>query len=450
MNRSGLWNAVREQIGFAQGAGKLFSDAIWSLSGNILSLIAGLAVVKIVTNFVQAEEYGQASLVLGVLALLNSFLAGPLMTVHMRIYFDYLERQLGRWYREAFKRIVVLLSLFVFIIYISIASVYSLGGNALYLKFFLPIALVIALQPRFDVFKIYLESHREQRHLAFVNILHKVVYPAFLLLLLMATLSPVNALLLAHGCALCVPLLIFRAPAVPQASTRWPDDEAAERRQLTQAIRTFGWALPLGSLVMWVLTTSDRYLIAHFLSEKEVGIYAMNYGFWSLPYAMLNGWLEVLTRPLLYDRAAKEDWQGVQGILLKRSCFGFGVSLLGTVTCYLCGNFIAHIMLGGNYWVGNALMLCIAGAHCFYVLGYSILPLFLANKCSQAILLATALAAIANVIANIFFIPVYGLLGAAYGTLIAYLVWDIVLAAQAYAFFRHINIPALVSAEAAI
>jgi O-antigen/teichoic acid export membrane protein len=155
---------------------------------------------------------------------------------------------------------------------------------------------------------------------------------------------------------------------------------------------------------------------------------------------MLNGWLEILTRPILYNKAAKNDWGGVKHIIVMRTLFGMGISIFGTILLYFVGEYIASIMLGTQYWKGLQLMMTIAIAHCFFVIGYSVLPVFLAGKRTKVILWATSAAALINIVVNLFTIPAYGILGAAMSTLIAYIVWALILVVLAHLFLRgHIH-----------
>ena len=418
---------------------KFLSDASWSLAGNVLSVLTGLAVVKIITSLVVTRDYGQASLVMGVVALLNGLLVGPLMTAHLRVYFDYLERGMGRWFAKMFNRVLSVAGMVILLLYAFIALIFNLTGNTTYWELLIPVSILILAQPYLSTLTNYLESHRRQKELAIVNVLHKVVYPLFLILLLETTILPVNVIIISQGLAILFVLAVFRVPKAQKESNKWPEDKLKELGTLRNSIVEFGWALPLGYFVMWFVTTGDRYLIEHFSTLENVGIYAINYGFWSMPYIMLNGWLEILTRPLLYDKAAKNNWEGVKKIILQRTVFGLFVSVIGTFALYMLGESIAAIMFGKHYWVSRELMMIIAVAHCFYVVGYSIVPLFLAGKKSKTILLATSVAAVINFVINLIFIPTYGIVGAALTTLLTYVVWVSVLAGGAYLYMRDLT-----------
>ena len=415
---------------------KFSSDAYWSLLGNLVGFFAGLLAIKIITSLVRTHEYGQASLALGLVALLSNLFFLSLTTTQNRLYFDYLERGMGLWFVRVFNVVLGAAGLIALFFYFVVAMIYKLQGKAVYLELLLPIALFLIARPYMNSLLLYLEAHRKQALVAIVNILQRVLYPLLLWLLLATALSQVKAIIVSQVIGVILLLGIFRVPREHKKSCKYPENRRKELSNLKKSILSFGWALPLGNLAMWIQTTSDRYLLEFFTTLDTVGVYVINYGLWSIPYAMLNGWLEILTRPILYNKAAKNDWGGVKHIIVMRTLFGMGISILGTILLYFVGEHIASIMLGTQYWKGLQLMMTIAIAHCFFVIGYSVLPVFLAGKRTKVILWATSAAALINIVVNLFAIPAYGVLGAAMSTLIAYIVWALILVVLAHLFLQ--------------
>lgn len=415
---------------------KFSSDAYWSLLGNLVGFFAGLLAIKIITSLVRTHEYGQASLALGLVALLSNLFFVSLTTTQNRLYFDYLRRGMGLWFGRVFNVVLGTAGLIALFFYFVAAMIYKLQGKAVYLELLLPIALFLIARPYMGSLLLYLEAHRKQSLVAIVNILQRVLYPLFLWLLLATALSQVKAIIVSQVIGVILLLCIFRVPREQKESCKYPENRREELSNLKKSILSFGWALPLGNLAMWIQTTSDRYLLEFFTTFDTVGVYVINYGLWSIPYAMLNGWLEILTRPILYSKAAKNDWGGVKHIIVMRTLFGMSISILGTILLYFVGEHIASIMLGTQYWKGLPLMMTIAIAHCFFVIGYSVLPVFLAGKRTKVILWATSAAALINIVVNLFAIPAYGVLGAAMSTLIAYIVWVLILVVLAHLFLQ--------------
>ena len=417
---------------------KFINDSFWSLFGNLVSVFAGFAVIKIITRLVAVDDYGKASLVLGVVALLNGLIMGPLLIAHMRIYFDYLKSEAALWYARVFNLVFGAAGLLALLIYVLIAYGYNFRGNNIFVTLIVPAALMIFAQPYVSAVSNYLEAHRLYIRLAMVNISQKLLYPIILILLLTAAFSGSYAIVLSQAISIIAVFLIFRVISEQKAFDKKPAYNWKEFVKIKASFASFGFSLPLGYFIHWVLSTSDRYLIQHYMTLDDVGIYAMNYGLWSIPYSMLIGWLEILVRPHLYGKAVMNDWQGVKQIIFWRTIFAFIVSVAGTWLIYMWGEFIAELLLGKSYWIGWQLMMIIAIAHCICILGQSVMTVFLASKHTRIILVATSTAAMVNLGINLVAIPNYGLLGAAMSTLIAYFIWSAILVLWSCVHLQHL------------
>src|SRR5260370_511531 len=104
------------------------------------------------------------------------------------------------------------------------------------------------------------------------------------------------------------------------------------------------------------MATSDRYFIEHYRTTREVGIYAINYGLWSVPYLSLNAWLEVLVRSRMFERAEKKDWKGVRRLALVRLGLALGIGSVVTCVILAVGKQVAVAIIGIHYWHSYELM----------------------------------------------------------------------------------------------
>ncbi len=195
---------------------------------------------------------------------------------------------------------------------------------------------------------------------------------------------------------------------------------------------TFGWSLYLYNATFWVMTISDRYLIAHFWSSREVGLYAINYGFCAMPYLMLNGWIETFTRSRLYGRAAAGDREGVRAIMKGRLLLAVGGSLAGTAALWFLAEPIGLLLLGTTYWQGLRLAMILCAAYALYVMGNVFHSLFIAMKRAEVLARTALLAAATNVSLNLILVPRHGIEGAAWSALASFGLWFVVLWASAW------------------
>jgi O-antigen/teichoic acid export membrane protein len=420
MEFTSLFNQVRRNKG-------IIAEGMWPFGGNILNVILNFFTIKIVTHFITPDNYGKATLVLGIFFLVNSLLFGPLMVAHNRIYFDYLKVSLSYWYQRNIKVIIIKFILVIIIIYSIVSLIYFWQNNSLYLNYILPIFLLAFITPFFTEKTNYLEAHKQQKKLAVLNSIQKLLYPIIIIFFLFLIDDQTIIIIVAQGLSILITVFIFKTPGSIDSSNNPAQNNTPSKKELNQSLLSFGWYLPVGYFIMWLLTTSDRYLIEQFRTINEVGIYALNYGLWSMPFLILNNWLEVWTRPHIYNSASKDDWHTVVKIIRRRIYFASLLCLLIILTYYFLSEFLVNILLNDTYRLSKLFILLIAIAHLFQVIGYSILPIFLAAKKLKTNLIAVFLAATVNIILNIFLIPKFGLLGAALSTMIGYSVWVFIL-----------------------
>jgi O-antigen/teichoic acid export membrane protein len=409
---------------------QLISDAAWSLVSNLGTVIGGLATLKIITSLVNVPQYGEATLVLGIVGLINFFTINPLFTAHLRIYFDHLKTGLGHAYLRQLRVLLLLAGMLSVLIYTSLATCFALNGYRLYLSLLFPVTLLILLQPLLTATTSLLEAHRKFERLALANIVNKVGQVPILALLLFAQIAGSKAIILAQALVV-VPILflLFSELRSQKEGVRSSPAHVLSTPQfLRGALAQIGWPLLFANIVGWIFTTSDRYLLEHFRGIAEVGIYAANYGLWSIPYQILNSWIETFVRPRLYAAAADHDTERMKQILKWRTAIGLTLGVSGTLLLLLVGQPLAMVLLGRKYWFGRQLMLGIAGAHVLYVVGSGVVSLLIAEKRVGELMKVNIASAASNILLNLVLLPKYGVLGAGWSTLISYLIWVSLLA----------------------
>ncbi|MBZ5668207.1 MAG: oligosaccharide flippase family protein [Acidobacteriia bacterium] len=417
----------------------LLPDAWWSLTGNLFSVLGGLAALKVIAAFVPNAEFGRASLVLGVIGLLTLFLVNPLLTAHLRLGFDHANGGSADSYYARFRWLLVGVGMLSTICYALIAVIGRWAGNHLYLGLVLPAAMLLFVQPHASATNNYLEAQRRYRPLAFATLLFKAGQVPLLLGLLVTGLSGAYGIILSQALASLALVLVFadrRHPSTQPSVRSSGLEEAQASRGLASR---FAGGVYLATFFGWVLTTSDRYVVGHYLSLSAVGIYTMNYGLWSLPYQILNGWLDTVSRSRTYTRAAEGDWQAVSRSLWLRVFAGLAAASAGTILLCFVGRRIALMLVGESYWSSWRLMLLIAAGHIFFVIGSSAVTVLFAAKNTSILSLANLAGATVNVLLNIYLIPRWGIVAAGATTFLSYVLWASILLAGTVSLTRSLK-----------
>jgi O-antigen/teichoic acid export membrane protein len=195
-------------------------------------------------------------------------------------------------------------------------------------------------------------------------------------------------------------------------------------RDLTTRLRTsiardllkFGLPLLPALPLMWVIDVSDRYLVEWFGSTQEVGLYALGYRFGHfmvfLVSAVTLAWpafnYRILDQPdgkTIYARIASLYLAGAGMVWLAMSLFAEDmIGLLAAREFHPAAIYIAPVAFGYLLY----------GLYVFTVTGLGVV------RRNGPISWMSLIAAVANVGLNVWLIPVFGPLVAAYTTIVAY------------------------------
>ncbi len=190
-------------------------------------------------------------------------------------------------------------------------------------------------------------------------------------------------------------------------------------RKLLSAMNRFGLPLVPSALALWVINLIDRLFINRYKGQAEVGIYSLAVSIASVIVFLLTAFQlawPAFAYSIRDDTAAKRTYSYVLTYLLFVTCW---MSLAFGSTA----PWIVHLINPKGTFERSAEavpILCFATAA---YSGYSVLAIGIGRmRKTQLNWVVTGAAALVNIVINIALIPVYGMMGAAVSTLIAYLV----------------------------
>lgn len=183
---------------------------------------------------------------------------------------------------------------------------------------------------------------------------------------------------------------------------------------------SLSFALPLvPHLVMASgLVVADRFILEHYRSLNEVGIYSLAYSFGMVMYlvtqSLSQAWL-----PMFFGLAGAEENRQTLG----RMCSGLAVFLAG-LACLgiLLSPAFVHIALDQRYREAAHIVPLVVMGYLFHAL-FSLFDLsILQAKRTASVFMISLIAFAANLALNFALIPRWGMYGAAWATTLAYAV----------------------------
>lgn len=174
----------------------------------------------------------------------------------------------------------------------------------------------------------------------------------------------------------------------------------------------------------FVVSSSDRFLLAGFLNESAAGIYAAAYDLSQQTITMLLMTVNLAAFPLVLRALEAGGVPAAQSQLRANFSLLMGVGFPATAGLAILSPNIAHIFLGLTFreqaqpiipWIAFAALL--AGVRSYYFD-----QAFQLTRTTVHQVWIMGLAAFVNIALNMFWIPKLGLMGAVYSTVIAYLI----------------------------
>ena len=197
----------------------------------------------------------------------------------------------------------------------------------------------------------------------------------------------------------------------------------------------YGLPLVPTSAMLWIISSSDRYIIGYFMEASDVGIYAAAYMFSTALYLFIRPIAAVLypTMSKSYDNGQIDKTRTYLKYSLKYlmmlsipATFGLSVLALPLLRIFTTAEFTSGSVVIPFVAVGLLL-------HNFHAVCANII--FLVKKTYWELRLLV-ISAVVNIGLNLLLIPYLGILGAAVATLIAYLVLGILTLLVSFRYLK--------------
>jgi O-antigen/teichoic acid export membrane protein len=397
----------------------LIKEGSWVFFGQASVAIISLAGLRILTEIAPANLLGGATLLLGALSLLRNIFIAPIGNTQIRFHPEYVNTGNAKWFddniKKLYKRLIVI-SILVFIVIFFIWS--HLSSYA----FNLLLLLILIFYYTLDAIKSFkinrLSAERRQKYAAIWQTVDALLVNTFFIVALLLV-NNVESYLTGQTIGLLIGLLIFGFITFPKIGDE--KNEKPSYSEIKDKVIHYGLPFIPIAIVTWLSNLGDRYLIGNYLSLTEVGIYTAVYSIASRPIIMINGIINGLFRPILFQ--AKSIGDKIKYGRITKTWFTLNsiIFLVVTSVYLFAGNYIQKILLGKDYIPESSnIFLFIGIAYCLMGLIQITENIFYAEKSSSKTILPSLMAAISNIIFNIMLIPKLGILGAAVSSFLSF------------------------------
>lgn len=195
-------------------------------------------------------------------------------------------------------------------------------------------------------------------------------------------------------------------------------------RQALRDVSRFGLPLIPAALAMWVTNFGDRFMLVKLSNLSEVGQYSIAVRIGSVMVLVFTAFRQAWPAFAYSIKDEGEAKRAYAFVLTYLMLFAAWMSL----ALSLLAPWIVHVLAPTNpaFWPAQRAVPALAFASAFFA-GYIVVTIGVGRtRQTQFNWIAATLAAVLNFGLNIWLIPAYGMLGAAYATLAAYLLLMVV------------------------
>jgi len=388
-------------------------DFLWYFIGNICPIIIGIIKFPIYTRIFSPAEFGAYSLIMLVFTYVSVVCYSWINGCAWRYYFAY--KRNGKT-KQLFTNLSLLFSIFTLIILIATLICYFSSDNVLIKRLVIYCFLQYVTS---ELLALFLVVPRLEGRSFFYNFIQSVKAIGSFGLLLWLTFYngngieaflTSNVILNAALLLLIIPQSIFKL----QLSFKW-----VNKNDLA-VLFAYGRVGLLINICSILLVSSDRFLIEHYATLNEVGIYNQNYNIAQITISTLIATYWTSLNPAILSALdAKSD--SLKTKVPNYFNTYFFCTLPIALYAILYAKEIAEIMLGADFRAGYSIIGWVAFSE--FIIGLYFVPstkLKLDNNLKTLSVYYFG-ALVLNVLLNIFFIQYFGYKSSAIVTAIVYL-----------------------------
>lgn len=407
---------------------RIAKEASWIVAGQIATIVAGLVLVRVLTEYLDPDQYGQLALGLTVAGLVNQVIMGGITNGISRFYTIAAEKCDMVAYLRACRRLLgYATGAVVVVALVMIAGLFFLGYSR-----WVPLAVGALLVSVFNSYNASLSGiQNAARHRGIVAF-HGTLdaWLKILLAFVMIWVFGRSSTSVVFGFALSTLLVnvsqftfLRRMPLqqreMPATTTDW-----------SRQMWAYSWPFSTWGLFTWCQQTSDRWALQTFASTGNVGLYAVVFQLGYAPIGMATGMATSFLGPILYQRsgsaADSNRNNDVHNLAWRITVLCLTMTAFAFVITWLLHNWIFHLLVAEKYATASGLLPWLILAGGLFAAG-QVLALKLMSEMKAAVMTFAKIAtAVFGIALNIFGALQFGLEGVVAGLVafsVIYLSW---------------------------
>jgi len=389
------------------------SELAWIIIGQVSSLALGFISIKLLSTM-GTEEFGRYALVLTLAALLSAFLYGPADQGFIRHYYDYLNLGLSKTYIRVFFRFLKNAGLLTFVLFIPLVFVvYFLGAEKISAGIIIGVYLILSSVS--NSFTSMLNTIRQRKMNAIVLILERSIIVVLLYLAVrsgnLTSIEAIVIILFSLVVVVCLKGFLLRKRVPEDDTVQSTESFKSNQKEIHKKVIKFSIPFAIWGVMGWLQSNSDRWIIEHYLTTSDVGVFAIMLALTAYMIATPSGAIGQFFQPIIYQKHASNN--NIKKLITYFIISIIGIGLFATAVSFFFGEKIILLVSNHNfttYW--HILPLLCIGIG-FFQVAQALTIHGAIKKTPQIYIMPKIVSGVFAVLSNIFFISKMGIPGAA-------------------------------------
>ncbi|MGE4585206.1 MAG: polysaccharide pyruvyl transferase family protein [Sphaerochaeta sp.] len=392
----------------------LTSNTIVFTVGNIGAKLISFLLVPLYTNVLSTADYGITELMLSSVNLLIPILTVSIQDAVLRFG---LEKAVNKG--EVLKNAVIILTASSCCVLLALPLIRMYRVLADWYVFF---AVITILQMFRTVLSVYLKAIEKNKAYAFQSLLFAISLAMFNLIFLLWF----NMGIAGYFYAMILALLITIIFIVISGGVIYGVAKSQVNRELLVKMIRFSIPMILNAISWWLVTSSNRFLIEHFMSSEDVGLYSAAAKIPALLAVFTGIFQSAWTISAITEYDSSNNKSFFSNVF---SAFSFLQFIASSCIIMVIQPFMS-IYVGNSFFSSWIYVSFLLVGTLFHSYSFFFGSIYTAAKKNVMVGLTTLCGAVVSIITNIILIPKVGIWGAVIATIISHV---------SIAVFRMIN-----------
>lgn len=389
----------------------MLGESLWVAAGQLVAALGTLVGVRIQTEVIPPDVFGEAVLLAGLSTLTLTIVGVPYARGAMLFYGEVASNGLQEWlFHYVRKSVAKHLGLAIVLLVACGLPYTKITGGSYWAVYIL--SALLAVDAARTVEMAFLNAKREQQEYAIWSILEAWSRPVVAVVAVLFFDAKVEVILAGYVVASAAIFVLFVKWAA-QSKREYSESDLERIHDIKGRVERYSLPLMPQGLVGWLGALSDRYLLAALVGLHESGIYSAVYGLISRPFLLAQNVSELSIRPIYFHAVTANDQERENVIFRRWIVVNFLVGLALFAICFAGSNLITGYLLGAAYSGGVILIPYLAIGHLFLIVGYGLNGFLYAHEYTKQLFWFDLLAVVLSLGLSPLAMLSFGIIGAA-------------------------------------